>query len=78
MARTTLFLRCDLVVDFVGDRRIMRVVWGEREVTAEWSSVPPGFVWCTRPTSTFGATSECSISPSLSPDGDSVTVRLRL
>ena len=36
-----LFLRRDLVVDFAGDRRIMQVAWGEREVTVEWSSVPP-------------------------------------
>ena len=36
-----LFLRRDLVIDFAGDRRIMQVAWGEREVTVEWSSVPP-------------------------------------
>jgi hypothetical protein len=36
-----LFLRHDLVFDFAGDRRIMQVAWGEREVTVEWSSVPP-------------------------------------
>jgi len=36
-----LFLRRDLVVDFAGDHRIMQVAWGEREVTVEWSSVPP-------------------------------------
>ena len=36
-----LFLRRDLVIDFAGDRRIMQVAWGEREVSVEWSSVPP-------------------------------------
>lgn len=36
-----LFLRRDLVVDFAGDRRIMQLAWGEREVTLEWNSVPP-------------------------------------
>ncbi|MFI1952846.1 NACHT domain-containing protein [Streptomyces xinghaiensis] len=35
-----LFLRRDLVEDFAGDRRIMQVAWGEREVTADWNSVP--------------------------------------
>ena len=36
-----LFLRRDLMVDFAGNHRIMQVAWGEREVTVEWSSVPP-------------------------------------
>ncbi|GAA2476051.1 hypothetical protein GCM10023100_55250 [Actinocorallia cavernae] len=36
-----LFLRRDLVVDFAGDRRIVQVAWGEREVTVEWSAPPP-------------------------------------
>ena len=36
-----LFLRRDLVVDFAGDRRIMQVAWGEREVTVDWSAMPP-------------------------------------
>jgi hypothetical protein len=36
-----LFLRRDLVVDFTDDRRIMQVAWGEREVSVEWTSVPP-------------------------------------
>lgn len=36
-----LFLRRDLVVDFAGDRRIVQVAWGEREVTVEWNSAPP-------------------------------------
>lgn len=35
-----LFVRRDLVVDFAGDRRIMQVGWGEREVTVEWGAVP--------------------------------------
>ena len=35
-----LFVRRDLIVDFAGDRRIMQVAWGEREVTVEWRSVP--------------------------------------
>ncbi|WP_133305982.1 hypothetical protein [Microbispora triticiradicis] len=36
-----LFLRRDLVVEYAGNRRIMQVAWGEREVTVEWDSVPP-------------------------------------
>jgi hypothetical protein len=35
-----LFLRRNLVLDFAGDRRIMQVAWGEREVTVEWNSMP--------------------------------------
>ncbi len=35
-----LFVRRDLVADFAGDRRIVRVGWGEREVTVDWSAVP--------------------------------------
>jgi len=35
-----LFLRRDLVVEFAGERRIVQVGWGEREVTVEWSAVP--------------------------------------
>jgi hypothetical protein len=35
-----LFLRRDLVEDFAGDRRIMQVAWGEREVAVDWHSVP--------------------------------------
>lgn len=35
-----LFLRRNLVVDFAGDRRIMQVAWGEREVAVEWNAVP--------------------------------------
>ncbi|WP_432084794.1 NACHT domain-containing protein [Streptomyces sp. bgisy095] len=35
-----LFLRRDLVESFVGDRRIMQVAWGEREVAVDWHSVP--------------------------------------
>jgi hypothetical protein len=35
-----LFLRRDMVIDFAGDRRILQVAWGEREVTVEWSAVP--------------------------------------
>jgi hypothetical protein len=35
-----LFLRRNLVVDFAGDRRILQVGWGEREVTVDWVSVP--------------------------------------
>ncbi|TCJ32303.1 NACHT domain-containing NTPase [Parafrankia sp. BMG5.11] len=36
-----LFLRRDLVVKFAGDRQIVHVAWGEREVTVDWNSVPP-------------------------------------
>ena len=36
-----LFVRRDLIVNFAGDRRIMQVAWGEREVAVEWRSVPP-------------------------------------
>jgi hypothetical protein len=36
-----LFLRRDLVEAFAGDRRIMQVAWGEREVSAvDWHSIP--------------------------------------
>ncbi|SDP25812.1 hypothetical protein SAMN04487981_14325 [Streptomyces sp. cf386] len=36
-----LFLRRDLLEAFAGDRRIMQVAWGEREVSAtDWHSVP--------------------------------------
>ncbi|NGO46968.1 NACHT domain-containing protein [Streptomyces ureilyticus] len=36
-----LFLRRDLVESFAGDRRIMQVAWGEREVSAaDWHSLP--------------------------------------
>ncbi|MEF9907193.1 hypothetical protein [Streptomyces sp. P9-A2] len=35
-----LFLRRDLVEGFAGDRRIMQVAWGEREVAVDWHSVP--------------------------------------
>ncbi|KFZ80851.1 hypothetical protein ED92_11055 [Amycolatopsis sp. MJM2582] len=35
-----LYLRRDLVESFAGDRRIMQVAWGEREVAADWHSVP--------------------------------------
>jgi hypothetical protein len=35
-----LFLRRDLVDSFAGDRRIMQVAWGEREVTVDWGSAP--------------------------------------
>ncbi|MDU0295027.1 hypothetical protein, partial [Saccharothrix longispora] len=35
-----LYLRRDLVESFAGDRRIMQVAWGEREVAADWPSVP--------------------------------------
>jgi hypothetical protein len=35
-----LFLRRDLVAEFAGDRRIVQVAWGEREVTVEWRAVP--------------------------------------
>lgn len=35
-----LFLRRDLIAAFAGDRRIVQVAWGEREVTVEWSAVP--------------------------------------
>ncbi|WP_413115764.1 NACHT domain-containing protein [Streptomyces sp. CY1] len=35
-----LFLRRDLVEGFAGDRRIMQVAWGEREVAVDWRSVP--------------------------------------
>jgi hypothetical protein len=35
-----LFVRRNLVVDFAGERRVVQVGWGEREVTVEWSSVP--------------------------------------
>ncbi|MFD6096360.1 NACHT domain-containing protein [Nocardiopsis flavescens] len=38
-----LFLRRDLVEGFAGDRRIMQVAWGEREVAVDWSS-PPSWV----------------------------------
>jgi hypothetical protein len=36
-----LFLRRDLVIAFANGRRILRAAWGEREVTVDWSSVPP-------------------------------------
>ncbi|MET9442038.1 ATP-binding protein [Streptomyces sp. NPDC006610] len=35
-----LFLRRDLVEGFAGERRIMQVAWGEREVAVDWHSVP--------------------------------------
>lgn len=35
-----LFLRRDLVVEFAGDRQIVQVGWGEREITVDWSAVP--------------------------------------
>ncbi|MFC3897179.1 hypothetical protein ACFOWZ_37365 [Lentzea rhizosphaerae] len=35
-----LYLRRDLVDSFAGDRRIMQVAWGEREVATDWHSVP--------------------------------------
>ena len=35
-----LFVRRELVVGFAGERRIVQVGWGEREVTADWTSVP--------------------------------------
>ncbi|MGC7096737.1 hypothetical protein ACPZ19_18850 [Amycolatopsis lurida] len=35
-----LFVRRDLVEDFAGERRIMQVAWGEREVAANWHSIP--------------------------------------
>ncbi|SUE28938.1 Uncharacterised protein [Nocardia farcinica] len=35
-----LFIRRDLVEEFAGDRRIMQVAWGEREVTVDWSAPP--------------------------------------
>lgn len=35
-----LLVRRNLVVDFAGERRVVQVGWGEREVTVEWSSVP--------------------------------------
>lgn len=38
-----LFLRSDLVADFAGDRRIVQVSWGERDVTYEWDS-PPAWI----------------------------------
>ena len=35
-----LFIRRDLVAEFAGDRRIVLVAWGEREVTVEWRALP--------------------------------------
>ena len=35
-----LFVRRDLVSAYAGDRRIVQVGWGEREVTVEWGAVP--------------------------------------
>lgn len=35
-----LFLRRDLVEEFAGDRSIVQVAWGEREVAVDWSSAP--------------------------------------
>lgn len=37
-----LYVRRDLVDEFVGDRRMVQVGWGERNVTGEWSAVPAG------------------------------------
>ncbi|MEV7383591.1 NACHT domain-containing protein [Streptomyces lydicus] len=38
-----LYMRRDLVESFAGDRRIMQVAWGEREVAVDWHS-PPSWV----------------------------------
>jgi hypothetical protein len=35
-----LYIRRDLVAEFAGDRRVMRVAWGERSVTVDWNHVP--------------------------------------
>lgn len=35
-----LYIRSDLLFGFAGDRRIVQVGWGEREVTVDWKSVP--------------------------------------
>jgi hypothetical protein len=35
-----LFLRHDLVTAFADGRRIVQVAWGERNVTADWNSIP--------------------------------------
>ncbi len=35
-----LFLRHDLVTEFTGDRTILQVGWGEREIAVDWNSVP--------------------------------------
>lgn len=35
-----LFLRRDLALEFAGDRKMMQVAWGERDVTVDWGSVP--------------------------------------
>lgn len=35
-----LFIRRDLVFRFAGDRRILQVGWGERQVTVDWENVP--------------------------------------
>jgi len=39
---TLLYIRRDLVVEFAGDRKIVQVGWGERQVTVDWGAVP---VW---------------------------------
>ncbi|MBR7828879.1 hypothetical protein KDK95_21395 [Actinospica sp. MGRD01-02] len=35
-----LFLRRAHVLEFAGDRRVVQVAWGEREVTVQWNAVP--------------------------------------
>lgn len=35
-----LFIRRDLVEEYAGARRVVRVAWGERETPAEWNAVP--------------------------------------